>query len=406
MKAVVPELAKRVRGKRVAVGLSGGVDSAVSALLLQKAGADVSGVFAHTWDKQNETLSSDQCELEHDYRVAYSVAQRLRLPLERSELVQEYWTDVFEPFLHEYQQGRTPNPDLECNRSLKFGSLLHSALKPSRAADLFATGHYARLQFSANEPTSPRLLRGIDPEKDQSYFLARTLPHQLSHCVFPVGALTKQTVRQIAHEHSLPNADKKGSAGICFIGKRKMADFLSEYIELKPGPVINVDTGETVAWHKGAATLTRGQKAGVAGSRVPYYVAWKDGSHVYAAPGYNHPALYTRAAIVDSGSWLVDAERHIFASAEKVATHPWQFQCKPRYRHPDVLCSLQRLSHDRLLAVFADAVRAVTPGQALVLYTGERCNGACTILQTEPLNEVSGATMGSRLSSLSIASNG
>ena len=379
----VASLAPRVAGRRVAVGLSGGVDSAVSALLLLRAGASVSAAFARTWDAADERGDSSECQLERDFRDAQAVASRLRIPLTRPELVREYWTSVFEPFLSEYSAGRTPNPDLECNRFVKFGSLQDAALS-STGADLFATGHYARLRFNSSS-SQPHLFRGVDREKDQSYFLARTLSHQLSRAVFPVGSLTREQVRELARQHSLPTADKKGSAGICFIGRRKMGDFLSRYIEMDPGTIVDVDTDEPLEYHSGSVKLTVGQKAGVGGAGAPYYVAWKCGSTVYAACGHNHPALFARGAVVDEGRWVSGERAPFETSLPRDGEREAHFASKPRYRHPDVQCALHRQQPGRLIATFEQPVRAVTPGQALVVYKGEECLGSCTILDSIPL---------------------
>jgi len=357
--------------QHVIVGLSGGVDSSVAAVLLQQQGYHVEGMFMKNWEEDD---SEGYCSAAEDLADARSVSESLGLTLHAVNFSAEYWDRVFSYFLQEYGAGRTPNPDILCNREIKFKAFLDHAL--NLGADRIATGHYARVAFQDGEY---RLLKGRDAGKDQSYFLYTLGQYQLSRSLFPVGELEKPVVRQIAEEHRLVTYDKKDSTGICFIGERDFRDFLSRYLPAQPGE-IQTPEGQPIGHHSGLMYYTLGQRqglgiGGVAGSSdEPWYVVGKDMEHnvLLAAQGHDHPLLFSRSLKASQLSW-VDG---------KGPAAPYRCTAKTRYRQADQACLITRLDGDLCEVEFEQPQRAVTPGQSVVFYDGEICLGGGVIEQT------------------------
>jgi tRNA-specific 2-thiouridylase len=362
---------------RVVVGLSGGVDSAVSAWLLKEQGWEVLGLFMKNWEDDDD---SDYCSTRQDWIDAASVADLLGIEIEAVNFAAEYRDRVFAEFLREYSAGRTPNPDVLCNAEIKFKAFLDHALR--MGAQRIATGHYARVRSvpDASMPGGLRheLLRGCDTSKDQSYFLHRLDQAQLARTLFPVGELPKSEVRDIARRIGLPNHAKKDSTGICFIGERPFREFLNRYLPTAPGPILT-DSGRVVGEHVGLAFYTLGQRKGVgvggqkAGSGQAWYVARKDmaTNTLQIVQGHDHPWLASSRLRAADGHWI--------------AGKPPQAVCalgaKTRYRQSDARCSLiPDLNSDRAFELeFEQAQWAVTPGQSAVLYDGEVCLGGGVI---------------------------
>jgi tRNA-specific 2-thiouridylase len=355
----------------VIVGLSGGVDSSVAAVLLQQQGYHVEGMFMKNWEEDD---SEGYCSAAEDLADARSVSESLGLTLHAVNFSAEYWDRVFSYFLQEYGAGRTPNPDILCNREIKFKAFLDHSL--NLGADRIATGHYARVACRDGEY---RLLKGRDAGKDQSYFLYTLGQYQLSRSLFPVGELEKPVVRQIAEEHRLVTYDKKDSTGICFIGERDFRDFLSRYLPAQPGE-IHTPEGQVIGHHSGLMYYTLGQRqglgiGGVAGSSdEPWYVVGKDMEHnvLLAAQGHDHPLLFSRSLKASQLSW-VDG---------KGPAAPYRCTAKTRYRQADQACLITRLEADICEVEFEQPQRAVTPGQSVVFYDGEICLGGGVIEQT------------------------
>jgi tRNA-uridine 2-sulfurtransferase len=361
-----PETARSA--ERIVVGMSGGVDSAVAALLLRRAGHDVHGLYMSNWDD-----GDSHCTDAQDFQDARSVAAELDIPLHRVSFADEYRARVFDYFLTEYRAGRTPNPDVLCNREIKFGVCLDYAAR--LGAKLFATGHYARLRHTAS---GPELLKARDPDKDQSYFLHAVAREHFERVLFPLGELTKAQVRDIAREAGLPVFDKPDSTGICFIGERPFREFLARYIPTTPGDIVT-ENGEVVGHHVGLAFYTLGQRGGLEiGGRSghderPWYVAGKDlaRNQLVAVQGHDHPLLVSRALATGPCNWLVQPPMPEFDS-----------QIKVRYRQADQHCRASVDGAGALRVRFDEPQRAVTPGQFAVLYDGERCLGGGVIENT------------------------
>lgn len=367
---------------RVVVGLSGGVDSAVTAYLLKKQGHDVVGIFMKNWEDDDD---SEFCSSRQDFLDAVSVADVIGIEIEHVNFAADYKDRVFAEFLREYQAGRTPNPDVLCNAEIKFKAFLDHAMR--LGAEKIATGHYARVR--QNESTGLfELLKGVDNTKDQSYFLHRLNQAQLSKAMFPVGELCKTEVRRIAEEIGLPNAKKKDSTGICFIGERPFREFLNRYISKEPGWILD-DRGRRLGKHAGLSFYTLGQRSGLgiggvkekgaargAGDHQPWFVAAKemDKNVLRVVQGHDHPMLLSHRLDADSASW--------------VAGHPpapGTYGSKTRYRQPDspaIIGSEASNTHFRL--DFPEAQWAVTPGQSAVLYDGEVCLGGGIIAAVDP----------------------
>lgn len=346
--------------RKILVGLSGGVDSAVAAYLLKEQGEDVTCAFMRNWDSLtnddilgNPTLEEDQCSQEKDWDDAQSVADKLGLPLLRIDFIEEYWTNVFEQFLTTYRKGRTPNPDILCNRYIKFDKFLEFAR--SKGFDTLATGHYAKIGTYHGKTA---LMKADDRNKDQSYFLAEINRNCLDSICFPLSSIDKPQVRRIAEELDLSIAKKKDSTGICFIGERKFRQFLSNYLPMKPGRIIDVH-GHTVGEHQGVLYYTIGQRKGLnIGGTGPYYVIGKnvERNELYVAQTSDESWLYSTSCIVTNMNWLADAEL------------PLAMQAKFRYRQNDQEVTLERLDESTVKATFPQGIRSVTPGQEAVFY--------------------------------------
>lgn len=364
--------------KRVVVGLSGGVDSAVSAYLLKKQGYDVVGLFMRNWDSAanndilgNPTLTEDICPQEQDYLDAKKVADHLGIELYRHDFIKEYWDYVFTYFLEEHKKNRTPNPDILCNKYVKFAGFQEVA--KSLGADYFAYGHYARVKEENGEYF---LLKGLDDNKDQTYFLSQLNQSQLSKSLFPVGDLPKVEVRRIALENNLPTAQKKDSTGICFIGERDFKNFLKNYIYAKPGDIKTLD-GKVIGQHDGLMYYTIGQRKGllIGGdsrfSQAPWFVVGKDikNNVLLAGQGFHHPMLYANRVIVEGVNWI----------SPKKFTNTMECMAKFRYRQADNPVIIKWLDETTLEVITNKPVRAITPGQAAVFYDGEVCLGGGTI---------------------------
>lgn len=353
---------------RVTVGMSGGVDSSVAALLLRRSGAHVSGTFMKNWEEDDPDYP---CTALDDMRDALEVCERLSIDLTVENFTEEYRQRVFREFLQEYEAGRTPNPDILCNREIKFRAFLDSALE--NGADRIATGHYARVDCVDGRF---RLLRGCDRNKDQSYFLYALDQKALSRSLFPVGELKKTEVRRLAAEAGFGNHAKKDSTGICFIGERRFTPFLQRYLFAQPGDIVTPE-GRLIGTHKGAIFYTLGQRSGLGIGGVadcedlPWFVVDKDLSTntITVAQGNDHPLLYSDALEVVQVNWIAGTAPEL----------PRSCSAKIRYRQPDQHCRIEVMSHERLLVHFDVPQRAVTPGQSVVFYDGEECLGGGVI---------------------------
>ena len=355
--------------KKVIVGMSGGVDSSVSALLLKEHGYAVEGLFMKNWDEDDGT---EYCTAKADYADAQAVADRIGIPLHGANFAAEYWDNVFEHFLEEYRAGRTPNPDILCNREIKFRAFLDYAVM--LGADLIATGHYCRRGEQNGKGT---LLRGIDPNKDQSYFLHAVGHRELEQTLFPLGAMEKPEVRLLAERAGLATAKKKDSTGICFIGERRFKDFLEHYLPAQPGEIHSLD-GELLGRHSGLMYHTIGQRQGLGiggladHSDAPWYVVGKDLERnvLLVAQGNDHPALFRQQLLCSKIYWVAGDE----------PTLPLRCTAKIRYRQRDQDCVLTATDAGFSVA-FSEPQRAVTPGQSVVFYDDQRCLGGGVIEQ-------------------------
>ncbi len=359
--------------KTVVIGLSGGVDSSVAAVLLKEQGYNVIGLFMRNWDSStnndvlgNPTLNNEVCSQEIDYQDAEKVAKKIGIPIHRVDFIKEYWDNVFTYFLDEYKKGRTPNPDILCNKYIKFDAFIEHAKKFD--ADYIAMGHFAQVKTS-NGKTS--MYRGVDNNKDQTYFLSQLTEVQLSKTLFPVGHLSKKEVRELAIKYDLPTKDKKDSTGICFIGERDFELFLSNYLPSKKGNIVTL-LGKVISEHSGLMYYTIGQRKGlgIGGSNEfgnePWFVIGKDltKNELIVGQGFHHEVLYSDSCLIDD----VNLINHDTFDNELVYT------AKFRYRQKDTKVTIKHVG-DELLITFLEDVRAVTPGQACVIYQGERCLG-------------------------------
>ena len=358
--------------KKVVIGMSGGVDSSVSAWLLKEQGYEVVGLFMKNWEDDDD---SEYCSTRQDWIDAASVADVVGVDIEAVNFAAEYKDRVFAEFLREYQAGRTPNPDVLCNAEIKFKAFLDHAMK--LGADLIATGHYARVrEVKSAQGSRFELLKALDASKDQSYFLHRLDQAQLSKTLFPLGEIPKTEVRKIAEKIGLPNAKKKDSTGICFIGERPFREFLNRYLSYRPGPMKTPD-GTIVGEHVGLSFYTLGQRKGIGlggiksyqdanGSSEAWYVARKDveNNTLYVAQGHDHPWLLASALEADQASWVAGAAPDLS-----------ELSVKTRYRQTDVPCQFQARNSEQFSLRFPQPQWAVTPGQSAVLYDGEVCLG-------------------------------
>ncbi|ACE85312.1 tRNA 2-thiouridine(34) synthase MnmA [Cellvibrio japonicus] len=370
--STAPVTTSRSPGAKVIVGMSGGVDSSVSALLLQQQGYAVEGLFMKNWDEDDGT---EYCTAKADLADAQRVCDKLGIKLHTANFAAEYWDNVFEHFLEEYKAGRTPNPDILCNREIKFKVFMEYA--QMLGGELIATGHYVR---RADRNGHTLLLKGLDPNKDQSYFLHAVGEAEFAKSLFPVGELEKPEVRRIAEEHGLVTHNKKDSTGICFIGERRFKDFLQQYLPAQPGEIQTPD-GQVIGEHMGLMYHTIGQRQGLGiggvkgANEEPWFVAQKDlGRNVLiVVQGTDHPLLYTNHLLAQQTHWINGS-----APAS-------EFRCmaKTRYRQPDQACRVQVLDNGRLDVFFDEPQRAVTPGQSLVLYDGDTCLGGAVIESTD-----------------------
>jgi tRNA-specific 2-thiouridylase len=362
--------------QRVVVGLSGGVDSAVSAWLLKQQGFDIVGLFMKNWEDDDD---SEYCSSNVDFVDAAAVADVIGIEIEHVNFAAEYKDRVFAEFLREYSAGRTPNPDVLCNAEIKFKAFLDHAMRLGAAK--IATGHYARVRERGG---AFELLKGLDPAKDQSYFLHRLNQAQLARTLFPVGELRKTEVRRIAAEIGLPNAKKKDSTGICFIGERPFREFLNRYLSHAPGPIED-ERGRKLGAHVGLSFYTLGQRQGlgiggvkgrdrVQGEHAPWFVARKDLARnvLVVVQGHEHAALLSGALVADDVSWV--------AGTPPV---PGRYAAKTRYRQADAACALRPVDGGFALD-FESPQWAVTPGQSAVLYAGEVCLGGGVIASAAP----------------------
>ena len=354
--------------------MSGGVDSSVAAILLKEQGYDVIGLYMRNWDASvnndilgNPNLNNDICPQEQDYNDALAVCNKLDIPLHRIDFVKEYWDYVFTYFLDELKKGRTPNPDIMCNKYIKFDMFAKEALK--LGADYIATGHYARIQDG-------KLLRGIDSNKDQTYFLSQVSRKQLSNVLFPVGDLEKTRVREIAHQYGLITASKKDSTGICFIGERNFRNFLSNYLPNIPGDVVNIETMEKIGSHVGLMYYTIGQRRGlnIGGNDSRLFVVGKDlDKNILYVALSNTDYLVSDSAVIDSINWISDVK-------------PDKCTVKFRYRQPDINVSVEYVNDNEVIVYYPQGVKSVTPGQACVFYNGDECLGGGIINEVRKEN--------------------
>lgn len=351
--------------KKVIVGMSGGVDSSVSAYLLKQQGYHVEGLFMKNWEEDD---TDEYCAAADDLADAEKVCETLGIELHTINFAAEYWDNVFEYFLEEYRAGRTPNPDIMCNKEIKFKAFLEFAAE-ALDADYIATGHYVRRQYDGKKW---QMLRGLDNNKDQSYFLY-TLSHEhIAQTLFPVGELEKPEVRRIAEEQGLVTADKKDSTGICFIGERKFKDFLQQYLPAKPGSIETVE-GDVLGQHEGLMYHTLGQRKGLHiggladASDAPWYVVDKDVERnvLIVAQGKNHPRLYSKGLIAGQLHWV----------NRETPAEPFRCVVKTRYRQSDIACQVTPLDNGDVHVEFDEPVAAVTPGQSAVFYIDNVCLG-------------------------------
>ncbi|WP_193164322.1 tRNA 2-thiouridine(34) synthase MnmA [Microbulbifer hainanensis] len=363
--------------QRVIVGMSGGVDSSVAALLLMQQGYQVEGLFMKNWDEDDGT---EYCTAKADLADAEAVCARLGIKLHTANFAAEYWDHVFEYFLAEYKAGRTPNPDILCNREIKFKVFLEYA--EMLGADAIATGHYTRRKDMGGHTY---LLKGLDPNKDQSYFLHAVGEAEFAKSLFPIGELEKPEVRRIAEEHGFVTHDKKDSTGICFIGERRFKDFLEQYLPAQPGDM-ETPEGEVMGRHAGLMYHTIGQRQGLGIGGVkgageqPWYVVGKDLERnvLLVAQGAHHPLLYATGLEATQTHWINGA-----APAEE-----FRSKAKTRYRQPDQDCTVRVLENGDLRVEFDEPQRAITPGQSLVLYDGEICLGGAVIERATGIGNV------------------
>jgi len=353
---------------KIIVGMSGGVDSSVAAYLLHEQGFDVEGLFMKNWEEDDD---EEYCSASVDLADAQSICGQINIPLHTVNFSNEYWDRVFEYFLTEYKAGRTPNPDIICNKEIKFRAFLEHAL--TLDADYIATGHYANCEISESEAS---LYKGLDANKDQSYFLHTLDQQQLSKSLFPIGKMEKSEVRKIAKQKNFDTFDKKDSTGICFIGERKFRDFLKNYIPAQHGEIRTLDD-EKIGEHEGIMFYTIGQRQGlgIGGQRdhseEPWYVTDKniDSNCLYVAQGHEHESLYHSKLVTQDFHWI----------AGKPPTSLLDLKAKIRYKQSDQACSILSITDKSYEVSFVKPQWAVTPGQSVVLYQDDKCLGGAII---------------------------
>ena len=351
--------------EKIIVGMSGGVDSAVASAILKKEGYEVEGLFMKNWEEDSEF-----CHSEQDYKDALQVCDKLNIPLRSVNFSKQYWDRVFKYFLNEYEKGRTPNPDILCNTEIKFKEFYNFSL--DLGAQRIATGHYVQTQKFEDNIV---LLKGNDPNKDQSYFLHKLDQKQISNALFPIGKLKKKHVRTFANKYRFTNFSKKDSVGICFIGKRNLTEFLSNYIPKKTGYIVD-EKGEKLGTHHGVMFYTIGQRKGLRigglnnGKDGGWYVADKDitNNELIAVQGHTHPALYHTKLIASNVHWISGAD------PSRV-----QIKAKIRYRGKEKACNIKHLDEDTILVSFKEPRFAISPGQSVVFYQNNICLGGALI---------------------------
>ena len=356
---------------KVIVGMSGGVDSSVAAWLLQEQGYQVEGLFMKNWEQDD---NDEFCPAAQDLADAQAVCNQLRIPLHTVNFSEQYWDRVFAHFLSEYEKGRTPNPDVLCNKEIKFNAFLNHAL--SLGADFIATGHYAKNKINQSVGT---LFKAKDRDKDQTYFLHAVEPEALAKTLFPIGDYTKSQIRDIAQQIGLVTHAKKDSTGICFIGEKRFKSFLKEFILAKPGEIKNMD-GTVIGTHDGLMFYTLGQRQGLGigglqnASEEPWYVVDKDVANntLYIAQGSQHPMLFAQGLICGPIHWLADCQEQL----------PLTCYAKTRYRQAEQACMISpQDAEQQHYIMFSSPQRAVTPGQYVVFYDKNQCLGGATIEQ-------------------------
>lgn len=368
---------KKPEDTRVIVGMSGGVDSSVTAALLKDEGYEVIGIFMKNWDDTDE---NGVCTATEDYDDVIKVCNQLDIPYYAVNFEQKYWDHVFTYFLDEYKSGRTPNPDIVCNKEIKFKAFLHHAL--TLGADYLATGHYAQVRTEKDGTVS--MLRGKDDNKDQTYFLNQLNQEQLQKVMFPLGGLMKQEVRDIAHEKGLSTANKKDSTGICFIGERNFKEFLQSYLPAQPGQMVTED-GMVKGQHEGLMYYTLGQRQGlgIGGSGEPWFVLDKNlnENKLIVGQGFHHQGLYSEGLYASDFNWIDDIVRE----------EPFSCTAKFRYRQMDQGVTVHPKSNGEAYIAFDEPQRAITPGQAVVFYADDVCLGGATIEEAVKTGESVGS---------------
>jgi len=352
----------------VVIAMSGGVDSSVTALKVKEAGYRCEALFIKSWDEEDKTA---RCQWEDDVADALDVCDKLSIPINTVDLTEDYWDLVFTEFLSEIAQGKTPNPDIFCNKEIKFNTF-KSKIR-ALGGDILATGHYARI---SSTKTELKLQKSEDKHKDQTYFLHRLSQEQLKDVVFPIGESTKKTVRELANSFGLKNYNKKDSTGICFIGQKEFRPFLKRYFPSQKGPIFDTD-GQVVGEHHGAIFYTIGQRKGlgIGGKRKkkaePWYVVDKDleKNRLIVGQGEHHPDLYSKSLLACNVSWITSAPLKF----------PYYCNAKIRYGQPDQACKIEPSSEEKLRIVFEEPQRAITPGQSIVFYTEDTCLGGAII---------------------------
>nr|WP_195886732.1 tRNA 2-thiouridine(34) synthase MnmA [Mycoplasma feriruminatoris] len=368
--------------QKVVVGLSGGVDSSVACYLLLQQGYEVEGLFMRNWDSAtnndilgNTNINNDICPQEQDYLDAKAVADKLNIKLHRIDFIKEYWDYVFTYFIEEYKKARTPNPDILCNKYIKFDKFLNYAIN-NLNADFIAMGHYAKVNY--NKTTNQyELIKASDTNKDQTYFLAQLNQNQLSKTLFPLANLTKEQVRKIALEQNLITANKKDSTGICFIGERHFTDFLQNYIPSQTGDIVDIKTNKVLGQHIGIMYYTIGQRKGIhlSGMSEPYYVANKDVEKkiLYVCSTSDESYLYSTSCIVNDVNWILDLSKYVDNVSE------FECQAKFRYRQDDNKVVVKKIDDNNYKVIFNKPLKAITIGQQAVFYLNDICLGGAVI---------------------------